>query len=72
MVSSSVSLLPLADAFDLWLVDNQPGPGRSTLADFGDGLKKVGTYAVVGGRHRLSVSLGPSALPAFIPIELSS
>ena len=66
-VSSSVSLLPLADAFDLWLVDNQPGPGRSTLADLGDGLKKVGTYAVVGGRHRLSVSLGASAFTSFYP-----
>src|SRR5688572_14353108 len=60
-VMSSAFLLPLADTFDLWLVDNRPGPGRSTLADLGDRLLKVGSYTVAAGRHTLSMSPGPSA-----------
>jgi hypothetical protein len=66
-VGSNVRLLPPDDTFDLWLIDNQPGPGRSTLADHGDRLLKVGTYAVVAGRHTLSVSLGPTAFTSFYP-----
>jgi hypothetical protein len=49
-----------------WLITSRV-LAAATLADFGDGLKKVGTYAVVGGRHRLSVSLGPSAFASFYP-----
>jgi cytochrome c peroxidase len=66
-VASNVQLLPLQETFDLWLIDNQPGPGHSTLAEHGDGLLKVGTYAVVAGRHRISVSLGPTAFASFYP-----
>ena len=66
-VGSNVQLLPLGDTFDLWLIDNQPGPGHTTLAEHGDTLKKVGTYAVVAGRHRLSVPLGPAAFTSFFP-----
>jgi cytochrome c peroxidase len=66
-VGSNVQLLPLQETFDLWLIDNQPGPGHSTLAEHGDGLLKVGTYVVVAGRHRLSVSLGPTAFTSFYP-----
>ena len=66
-VGSSVELLPLDGTFDLWLIDNQPGPGHTTLAEQGDALMKVGTYAVVSGRHRLSVSLGPTAFTSFFP-----
>jgi cytochrome c peroxidase len=66
-VGSNVRLLPPRDTFDLWLIDNQPGPGHSTLADHGDGLLKVGTYTVSAGRHILSVSLGPTAFTGFYP-----
>jgi hypothetical protein len=66
-VGSNVRLLPPGDTFDLWLIDNQPGPGHSTLADHGDGLLKVGTYTVSAGRHTLSVSLGPAAFTSFYP-----
>ena len=66
-VGSNVRLLPPGDTFDLWLIDNQPGPGHSTLADHGDGLLKVGTYTVSAGRHILSVSLGPTAFTSFYP-----
>ena len=66
-VTSSVQLLPSAGTFDLWLIDNQPNPAHTTLAEHGDSLMKAGTYAVVSGRHRLSVSLGPAAFASFFP-----
>ena len=66
-VASDAILLPPSDTFDLWLVDNRPGPGRSTLLDQGDGVMKVGTYTAAGGHHALSVSLGPQAFTRFYP-----
>ena len=66
-VSSFVQLLAPADAFDLWLIDNRPEPGHTTLAEQGDGLLKVGTYAFVSGRHRLTAPLGAAAFTGFYP-----
>jgi len=66
-VSSNLQLLPPAEAFELWLVDNQPHAGHTTLAEQGDSLMKVGTYAFVAGRHRLTAALGTSAFATFYP-----
>ena len=33
VVASTVRLLPTDGTFDLWLVDNQPGAGHTTLAE---------------------------------------
>ena len=66
-IASTLQLMPTTETFDLWLIDNQPGDGHATLADSGDELLKVGTYALVSGRHRLSVTLGPSAFTTFYP-----
>jgi cytochrome c peroxidase len=66
-VESLVELLPSGEAFDLWLIDNQPEPGHTTLAERGDGLMMVGTYVVISGRHSLSVSLGAVAFTSFFP-----
>jgi len=67
VVDSTVRLLPLGESFDLWLVDNQPGAGQTTLAEDGDRLKKVGTYAAAADRHTLSATLGAAAFAAFFP-----
>ena len=67
-----MQLLPLDGTFDLWLVDNQPGPGHTTLAEPLDLLLRVGTYAVASGRHPLSVVLGPDAFTASSPTGPSS
>jgi len=67
VVVSDVQLLPLDATFDLWLVDNQPAPGQTTLAEPADLLLRVGTYAVASGSHRLSVVLGPTAFTDFFP-----
>jgi hypothetical protein len=66
-VDATVHLLPAAETFDLWLIDNQPGPGRSTFAQHGDRLVKVGALVSASGRHRLAVSLGPAAFTNFFP-----
>jgi len=67
IVSSNLQLLPPDDVFDLWLVDNRPGSGHSTLAEPGDELLKVGTYVFVGGRHRLMAPMGAAAFASFYP-----
>jgi hypothetical protein len=66
-IMSTLQLMPLADTFDLWLVDNQPGDGHATLAESDDASLKVGTYGLVSGRHTLSVTLGLSAFTSFYP-----
>ena len=66
-MSSNLQLLPPADTFELWLVDNQPHAGHTTLAEQGDNLMKVGTYAFVAGRHRLNAALGAAAFATFYP-----
>jgi cytochrome c peroxidase len=67
VVASTVRLLPTDATFDLWLVDNQPGAGHTTLAEPSDILVRVGTYAVASGAHQLSVQLGPAAFTSFFP-----
>jgi hypothetical protein len=66
-VSSNLQLLPPAETFELWLVDNQPHAGHTTLAEHGDSLMKIGTYAFVAGRHRLQAALGAEAFTTFYP-----
>ena len=67
VVASTVRLLPTDGTFDLWLVDNQPGAGHTTLAEPWDVLIPAGTYAVASGNHSLSVELGPAAFTSFFP-----
>ena len=66
-VDSFVQLLPGEGTFDLWLIDNKPGPGRTALAEHGDDLMKIGTYSPVSGGHRLSVSLGADLFASVFP-----
>jgi cytochrome c peroxidase len=66
-VTSTVDLLPAGAAFDLWLLDNRPGPGHTTLADPQDRLVRIGTYAANAGTHTLAASLGPGAFTSFFP-----
>jgi cytochrome c peroxidase len=66
-VTSLVQLLPAGGTFDLWLIDNKPGAGRTTFAEQGDDLMKVGAYVPASGGHTLSVSLGSSAFTSFFP-----
>src|SRR5215472_10872958 len=64
-VESELTGLPLDSEFDLWLVDNRPSPGHSTLAEPEprDVLLKVGSYYVESGKHKLK----PQQFSAFLP-----
>jgi cytochrome c peroxidase len=66
-VDSLVNLLPTDASFDLWLIDNQAGFRRTTLAEDGDSLMKVGTYTAGLNGHMLSVSMGAAAFASFFP-----
>jgi cytochrome c peroxidase len=66
-VDSSLTGLPLSRSFDLWLVDNRPSPGHSTLADLQDVRVNVGSYHVESGTHKLTVSLGQRQFINFLP-----
>jgi cytochrome c peroxidase len=68
LVTSVARLLPADGSFDLWLIDNQSGPGHTTLADSSDLLMRVGTYTVLSATTRVvSATLGPAAFPSFYP-----
>lgn len=66
-VTSTVTLLPSDRTFDLWLVDNRPGAGHTTLADPFDAMVRVGTYAVASGVQTLGKTLGAAAFVRFFP-----
>src|SRR5262245_12672602 len=66
-VTSRVTGLPLDGSFDLWLIDNRPARGHTTLAETDDILLRVGSYGVASGAHRLSAALGTAAFTSFFP-----
>lgn len=43
--------------WDLWLVNNVPGPGRSTLPEPGDNLIKAGSFRIKNGEGKLNTKL---------------
>jgi mono/diheme cytochrome c family protein len=68
VVTSVARLLPAGGSFDLWLIDNQSSPARTTLAEPSDLLMRVGTYTVVSATARVvSATLGPAAFSGFFP-----
>ena len=68
-VASQVRLMPPGETFELWLMDNRPGTGHSTLPDPQDVQVKVGAYTEQSppGTYRLSVTLEASAFSGFFP-----
>lgn len=67
LVTSTLQLMPAGETFDLWLVDNRAGDGRTTPAGSSDAMLPVGRYTFVSGRHGLTAPLGPGAFAAFYP-----
>ena len=53
------------EALDLWLVDNQPGPGRSVLPEDGDRLAHIGRISATDGVAELTKTLGPRFFDTF-------
>jgi len=66
-VVSQVFGLPPDGAFDLWLIQNRPGPGHTTLAEPHDILIRVGAYETQPGGRNLSVTLGSHSFAKFLP-----
>jgi cytochrome c peroxidase len=67
--SVDVTGLPAGEAFDVWLIDNRPGPGRSVKPEPGDTVLRAGRLEHQTGAARLVTRLGPD-LPAGFEIDL--
>jgi cytochrome c peroxidase len=63
--SVTVSGLPPGQQWDVWLVDNRPGPGRSIKPEPSDAMVKAGRLVSNGDTARLDAKLGPSAFQQF-------
>ena len=48
------------DAYEVWLIDNQPGPGRSVKPEPGDAMKRLGNLKAYEGGHRFFSTLDPA------------
>jgi cytochrome c peroxidase len=66
-VNSQVNGLPADGAFDLWLIENRPGPAHTTMAEPQDLRMKVGSYQAQGAVQTLTVTLGSTDFADFLP-----
>jgi len=66
-VWSQVQGLPADGAFDLWLIQNRPGPNHTTMADSHDLSMRIGSYQAQSGGHGISIALGAGSFAKFFP-----
>ena len=61
-IQATLSNVPASGRFDLWLVKNVEGPGRTVRPEVGDQLKKVGTFgpSTQPATQQLDVAAGPA------------
>jgi cytochrome c peroxidase len=64
-LSVVVSGLSEHDAWDVWLIDNRPGPGRSVKPEPGDVMVRVGGLMHEGDTATLQAHLGHEVLAGF-------
>ena len=64
-LSVVISGLSAKEVFDVWLVKNRPGPGRSIKPEPGDAMVRVGSLRHEGDALRLQARLGQEALRGF-------
>ena len=57
--------LPHTGAFDVWLVDNLPGPGKSVTPERGDAMLRVGRLEADGSQLKLQTQLQQKQLSDF-------
>ena len=69
LVDGSVSVqgtgLPEREVFDVWLVDNRPGPGRSVKPEAGDRMLRIGRLTPDENRATLETRLEPETFSGF-------
>jgi len=63
--SATVEGLAADEDWDLWLVDNQEGEGRSARPEPGDRMHRVGSFRRNGSTASLSAALSPQLLRGF-------
>ena len=61
-VSVSVEGLPQNQAYDVWLLDNRPGPGKSVRAEEGDRMLRIGQLERRDGLSLLETTLERDAI----------
>jgi cytochrome c peroxidase len=61
----AVDGLPATDFFDVWLVDNLPGPGKSVRPERGDAMLRVGQLEADGSQLKLQTQLQHKQLSDF-------
>ena len=61
----AVDGLPATDFFDVWLVDNLPGPGKSVRPERGDAMLRVGRLEADGSQLKLQTQLQHKQLSDF-------
>jgi cytochrome c peroxidase len=66
-VAVEVQRLGQPEDWDVWIVDNLPGPGRSVLPETGDLMIKLGALRHEGDRAVLNMTLDHDALATFDP-----
>lgn len=64
-VSVVISGLPEGAAFDVWLIDNRSGPGRSVRPESGDTQVRLGSLLHAEDAATLEVNLAESIFPGF-------
>lgn len=64
-ITVEVSGLPAQGTFEVWLVDNRPGPGRSVRPEPGDNLVRVGRLERAGDALALRERLARELLTGF-------
>ena len=67
IVAAEVSGLPPDQGWDLWLVQDNPGPGKTVLPEHGDTMIRIGTFAHDGPMGRLESNLGKETFRDFSP-----
>ena len=66
-ITSEVTGLPSTGVFDLWVIDNRPAHGHSTLAEPSDVMIRIGSYAAAASAHTLSATIARERLNGFFP-----
>lgn len=64
-ISAEISGLDRKDEWNLWLIDNKPGQGRTVLPEQGDYVINAGTLTNIGEVSRLNADLGKDAFLDF-------
>ena len=57
--------LATAEGWEVWLVDNQEGPGRSTLPERGDRMHRLGRLTGEGAQATLTAAFSPRLFQGF-------